>query len=111
MKVAVSATGPSLDSSIDPRFGRCPYFVLADIHESNTRVASVRNANESLGGGAGIRSAQLLVDNGASVVLTGECGPKAAQALGAAGIEVIVGCSGTVAQVLQQFRSGALGRK
>ncbi|NHV96508.1 MAG: hypothetical protein HA494_01770 [Thaumarchaeota archaeon] len=30
MKVAVSAAGGSLDAQVDPRFGRCPYFVIVD---------------------------------------------------------------------------------
>jgi len=30
MKIAVSASSPELDSSVDPRFGRCPYFLIVD---------------------------------------------------------------------------------
>ena len=30
MKVAVSATGPQLADLVDPRFGRCRYYVIAD---------------------------------------------------------------------------------
>jgi len=28
MKIALSATAPSLDAEVDPRFGRCRYFIL-----------------------------------------------------------------------------------
>jgi len=30
MKIAISATGPSLDDEVESRFGRCPYFIIAD---------------------------------------------------------------------------------
>ena len=30
MKVAVSATGSTLDAPVDPRFGRCEVFVLVE---------------------------------------------------------------------------------
>ena len=30
MKIAISATGPTLDAEVDPRFGRCQYFIIAD---------------------------------------------------------------------------------
>ena len=30
MKICVSATTNSLDAPVDPRFGRCPYFVIVD---------------------------------------------------------------------------------
>jgi len=30
MKVALSATGPGLEDLVDPRFGRCRYYIIAD---------------------------------------------------------------------------------
>jgi len=30
MKIAISATGPTLEDEVDPRFGRCPYFIIID---------------------------------------------------------------------------------
>ncbi|MFB3925736.1 MAG: NifB/NifX family molybdenum-iron cluster-binding protein [Syntrophales bacterium] len=30
MKVAVSSTGPDLESLLDPRFGRCRYYLIVD---------------------------------------------------------------------------------
>jgi predicted Fe-Mo cluster-binding NifX family protein len=104
MKIAVSASEPSIDAHIDERFGRCPYFVLADSDGSG--FEAVENPNTNLGHGAGIQAARLLVDQGVSVVLTGRCGPKACDALAAGRIELVTGCSGTVRQVLEKFRSG-----
>ena len=106
MKVAVTATGPSLEAAMDPRFGRCSCFVFVDTGDMS--FEAVENANTSLGGGAGIQSARLMAEKGAKVVLTGNCGPNAYQTLKAAGIDVIVGCSGTVSEVVERFKSGKL---
>jgi len=69
MKVAVTATGPSLDAALDPRFGRCARFVLVDTDTMD--FEAVENGSSSLGGGAGIQSAQLMARKDAAFVLTG----------------------------------------
>jgi len=106
MRVAVTAYGPSLDAIVDPRFGRCAYFVLVETED--LQFEAVENPSLSLGGGAGIQSAQFVAEKGVQVVLTGNCGPNAHQTLSAAGIEVVVGCSGTVSEVLERHHSGQL---
>jgi len=106
MKVAVSAMGSTWDAAVDPRFGRCSTFVL--VETDNMIFEAIANANSSLGGGAGIQSAQLMAQKGIKVVLTGNCGPNAHLTLGAAGINVVVGCSGTVTEVVERFKAGQL---
>ncbi len=106
MKVAVTAAGPTLGASMDPRFGRCPCFVL--IETDDMSFEAIENANAARGGGAGIQSAQLMAMKGAKVVLTGNCGPNAHQTLSAAGIGVVIGCNGTVSEVVERFKSGEL---
>lgn len=101
MKVAVTATGPSLDAATDPRFGRCAYFVIVETEDMT--FEAIENANSSLGGGAGIQSAQLMAQKGAKAVLTGHCGPNAHQTLCAAGIDVVVGCGGIVSEAVERF--------
>ena len=106
MKVAVSATGPGLDDGVDARFGRCAYFLIVD--SDSMSLESVENPNTALGGGAGIQSAQMMSEKGVKVVLTGNCGPNAFRTFGAAGIEVIVGVSGSVRQAVEAFKAGGL---
>jgi len=106
MKIAVTATGPTLDGPVDPRFGRCPYFLIVETDDLSCEA--VENPNLTLGGGAGIQSAQLMNEKGVRCVLTGNCGPNAYQTLSAVGIEVIVGCSGRVRDVVEQFKVGRL---
>lgn len=106
MKVAVSSTGPSLDLQMDPRFGRCPYFIIVDADTMD--FEAIENPNVMAMGGAGIQSAQFIANKGAEVVLTGNCGPNAFQTLSAAGVRVVVGVMGTVKDAVERFKRGEL---
>ena len=104
--MAVSTTGNNLDSAIDPRFGRCAYFLVVDTE--NMSFEAFSNESNALGGGAGIQSAQFVSSKGAQVLITGNCGPNAVQALSAAGVKVILGQSGTVREATERFKRGEL---
>lgn len=104
MRIAVTSTGPSLEALLDPRFGRCATFVIVETEDE--RLEFEANDGASLGGGAGIQSARRMAERGVAVVLTGDCGPNAHETLTAAGIDVVLGCEGTVAAVVARFRSG-----
>jgi predicted Fe-Mo cluster-binding NifX family protein len=106
MKIAVTSTGPTLDDAVEARFGRCPYFLI--VEPETMEIESMQNPNISLGGGAGIQSAQLMASKGVSVVLTGNCGPNAFRTFGAAGIQVITGVSGQVREAVELFKAGNL---
>lgn len=106
MKIAVTATEPSLDATVDPRFGRCAYFLIVDAEQET--FEALENTNAALGGGAGIQSAQMIANAGAQLLLTGNCGPNAFRTLSAAGIQVVPGCSGSVRAAIEQFKSGQL---
>jgi len=106
MNVALSATGSTLAATVDPRFGRSARFIVVETDDLS--FEAVENEAGSLGGGAGIQAARLLAEKQVKVVLTGNCGPNAYQTLNAAGIEVVVGCSGTVSEVVARFKAGEL---
>ncbi len=106
MKVAITSTGTTLDAEVDPRFGRCSTFLIVETDDMTFEV--VDNAGAARGGGAGILAAQTLAHRGVKTVLTGNCGPNAHQTLGAAGIDVIVGCTGKSSHVVARFVAGEL---
>ena len=106
MKVAVSSSGKNLDSQIDPRFGRCAYFMIVETDDMNFEVFD--NENIALGGGAGIQSAQFVASKGIQAVITGNCGPNAVRTLSAAGVKLFVGQSGTVKEAIERYKSGEL---
>ncbi len=106
MKVAVSSTGKSLDSQIDPRFGRCQYFILVDPETMDFEAFE----NESLMamGGAGVQAVQFIVNKGAKVLITGNLGPNAATALSSSGVKVLLVSGKTVREAVEEFKSGKL---
>jgi len=106
MKVFVSSQGETLDSQVDPRFGRSQYFIVVDVDTLNFSV--IRNSNVNASGGAGIQAGQLAAENQVKSVLTGNVGPNAFQTLQAGGIEVITGVSGTVREAVERYKKGEL---
>jgi len=105
MKIVVTASGPTLDAAVDPRFARCSYFLFVD-SETDTFEA-LENTGEAESG-AGIKAAQLLASKDAGVVLTGNGGPNAFRTLSAAGIPVVLGCAGVVREVIERYKTGQL---
>ena len=106
MKIAVSSTGQTLDSVVEARFGRCPYFLI--VNPTSLEFEAIVNAGAEQGGGAGIQSAQLVAEKGVSAVLTGRCGPNALKVFEKAGIQVVTDVTGSVSQVVQQIAAGSL---
>ena len=104
MKIAISAGGQNPDAEVDPRFGRCPYFIIADTETEEFEATS--NDSAAASGGAGISAAQMIVKKGVEAVLTGNCGPNAHQVLSAAGIKVITGVSGKVKDAIAEYKLG-----
>jgi predicted Fe-Mo cluster-binding NifX family protein len=104
MRIAISAAGPTLDAEVDPRFGRCQYFIIAD--PETMEFEAIDNSSAMAAGGAGISAGQTIADKGVEAVLTGNCGPNAYQVLLSAGIQVITGVSGKVKDVIEGYRAG-----
>ncbi len=106
MKIGVSAARPVLDSEIDPRFGRCPYFIIVD--PDTMSFEAVENTGSLSSGGVGIATAQFVAAKRIEVLVTGSCGPNAFQVLAAANIKVITGVSGKVSEAIQSYKIGKL---
>jgi len=106
MKLAVSSSGKDLNAQLDPRFGRCRYFLIIETDSMSFEVFD--NDNAPLGGGAGIQSAQFIAAKGAKALITGHCGPNAMQTLSAAGVQVYVGQAGTIQGLVDKFNNGQL---
>jgi len=106
VKICVTAQGDNLDAPVDPRFGRCQYFVIVD--SETLQYEAIKNPNIDASGGAGIQSGQVMADRQVKAVVTGNVGPNAFQTLNAAGISVITGASGSVRQAIEKYKKGEL---
>jgi len=104
MKVAVTATDDSLDAQIDPRFGRCQYFLIVDTETMEFEAIENTAVNEV--SGAGIQAAQTIASKGAQVVITGSVGPNAYQVLSLAKIKIVSSVYGTVRNAVERFKRG-----
>ena len=106
MKIAISSNGSTLDSEVDPRFGRCSYFIIVD--PDTMEWDAISNEAAQMGGGAGIKAAQLVADKGIEAMISGNYGPNAFQSLMAANIRLFTGASGSVRDAIDQYQKGQL---
>lgn len=107
MKVCVTAGASGLDAPMDPRFGRCPFFVIVDTDSMSEN--SIVNSNVNATSGAGIQAAQEIARQGAAALITGNVGPNAMQTLSAAKIDVYqYQGAGSVRDVVEKFKRGEL---
>jgi predicted Fe-Mo cluster-binding NifX family protein len=106
--IAITSEGPTLDDVMDPRFGRAAGFIIVDPQTLQFRYVD-NGASQARTQGAGIQAAELIMQTGANVVLTGYVGPKAFTALQAAGIKVGQNLDNmTVRQAVERFQAGQI---
>ena len=106
MKLCITSKEDNIDSDLDPRFGRCQYFIIKDTENDNYEI--IKNNNIDATGGAGIQSAQLIVSKQVNTLLTGKVGPNALRVLDSAGVKIISDVSGSVKEVIENFDKGLL---
>lgn len=107
MKIAFAASGDTLEAPMSRRFGRAASFLLYDAEiECCRTISNEQNLNAAQG--AGIQSAQTVVDSGADAIILTHCGPKAFRVLSAAGLKIYTTTAATVQEALELFHAGAL---
>ena len=106
MKICVTATANTLNAQIDPRFGRCSYLIIVD--SETMQFEAIPNMAAGATGGAGIQAAQTITEKDVKLVITGNVGPNAFEALSAANIEIMTGASGTVKEAIEKYKKGEL---
>jgi len=106
MKIGITSTGKDLNSQVDPRFGRCHYFLIVDTDTMTYEPISNESAMAS--GGAGIQAAQTVAGTGIKAIITGNMGPNAYQTLSASGIKVFTGATGTISEAVDKYKKGEL---
>ncbi len=105
MRIAVTTQGEGLSADVEPRFGRAPRFLIVDTETMSSQVV-LNGQSLDLPRGAGIQAAQNVLPHKPDVVLTGNCGPKAFRVLRAAGVKVVVGVSGRIADAVKNYMDG-----
>ncbi|WP_074041505.1 NifB/NifX family molybdenum-iron cluster-binding protein [Kiritimatiella glycovorans] len=107
MNIVITALGERPESPLDPRFGRARFLLLYDT-ETDTWSAHDNSRNLEAGRGAGIQTAQRVIDLNAEAVITGHCGPNAYAVLEAGKVAVVRDAGGSAREVVEAWRAGTL---
>lgn len=107
MKIAIPVDEQKLDSPICISFGRAPYFLIYDTENKASSFIDNSVAASSQGG-AGIKAAQVVVDQKVDVLLTPRCGENAAEVFKSANVQIFKTTSTVVTQVIEEFLNGNL---
>jgi len=108
MKVAISSTGKDLESEVDFRFGRCPYYIIVEIENKEIKeVKTIENRAAMQMGGAGITAAQIVADEKVDAIITVNMGPRAFEVFSQLEIKIYQG-QGKIKDIIQQFIEGKL---
>ena len=107
MKIGIPVVEKDMNSMMDSRFGRCPYFVIVDSETGEGKV--IENPGATASSGAGVRAVETLINAGVEAIITSEVGPNAAAMLEESGIKVLRSPSGLkVKDALQKYQNGEL---
>jgi predicted Fe-Mo cluster-binding NifX family protein len=108
MRIAVSADNRNgLDSVVSPHFGRCPYYILADVDGQEVQAVNAID-NPYYGQHSPGVVPNFIHSQGVNVMLTGGMGGRAIAFFEQLGIEAVTGASGTVRRSLELYLGGQL---
>ncbi len=108
MKIALTVTEKSENAKVDPRFGRCAYFLIYNDETGEKRfIDNTQNLNAPQG--AGIQASQNVLKENIEVLITGNVGPKAFNLLKSSNVKIFTGASNmTVDEAIQAYKDGKL---
>ena len=104
--IAIASTGPTAQAQVAPTFGRASYFLIVEPDSGSFEAIANPNMSDTIG--VGTQSAQLVVENGASIIIADSVSSEAAAMLASLNTTVIAGASGTVTQAMQAYVCGQL---
>lgn len=87
MKICITSKESSTDSIVEKNFGRAPYIAVYDT--DSKEFVFLENPNINLAGGVGPKTAQMVINSNAKVLITGMIGDNAKNVIDAAGIKII----------------------
>ena len=110
MRIAVPAEGPDLNAKLGYKLGASPYLIIVD--PQTLEFEAVPNPGASGQRGAGVQMVVLAISREVDALLTSFASPAIQKQLSDAGIDVVTGLSGTVGELVEQYRTRQLeGRR
>jgi len=105
MKAAVPTMGDrGLDEQVGEHFGRVPTYTIVDLDSGDVTV--IENASHHKGGQG--YPPELLAEHGVDVMLCRGLGRRAITMFTDLGIDVCIGATGTVRDVIKAFKADGL---
>jgi predicted Fe-Mo cluster-binding NifX family protein len=104
MKTIISSTGNKTNAQFDLRFGRAEWFCLLDEETGKTRF--LKNDHQEASHGAGTKASEIVIEEGATKVISGDFGPKAKEVLDKFNIQMVIipDDSLTIAEIIQKIK-------
>lgn len=106
MKIAMPVEETNISGKVCSSFGRAPYFMVYDTEGDHTEF--IENTAASSPGGAGVKAAQIVVDQNIRVLLTPRCGQNSADVMAAAGIEFYQTDGDSIARNIEAYKNSTL---
>ena len=109
MKIVFTAKGENWDSPMDPRFGRMDMLVVYD-EDSDKLEAIPNNETEMMEHGAGLQTAQKVLDLNPDIIITGNgAGQKALEILKRSNVKMYTGAGEmSLKEAYEAFKDGKL---
>lgn len=109
MKIFIPTNDKTIEGNVGDSFGRSEYYFVYDTETKES--AFLENTATASPSGAGIKAAQVIVDNKDSkedVVVTPRCGKNAADVILAADMKLYKSIEGTLEDNVKAFTEGKL---
>lgn len=106
MIIGIPVDNNRMDGNISSHFGRTEYFLIynTENEESNFIVNDAMNAQ----GGAGIKAAQILVDNKVDAIISPRLGQNAYEVVNGAGIKIYEYQGVSIVENIEKLKSDSL---
>ena len=106
MKIAIPVDEKDLGTKVCVSFGCTPYYLIYDTETKESIFLD--NSAATSAGGAGIKAAQIIVDNKVEALLTPRCGENAANVIKSANIKIFKTTSDSAKDNIDDFIQGKL---
>ena len=102
MKIAIPASEQHIDSPVDERFGRCPFFCFYDT--LNKQILFTENDLRYGSGGIGPQVSEFLANSNINKVIAMEIGPKTKDVLNKMKIEIqLINNIQSIREIIEKF--------
>jgi len=106
MLIAITSERVDLNSLVAEKFGWTPFIIFYDTEQNS--FESLRNPYANIFGGAGLQTAQFIIEKSVSAVITTEIGIHSLRLLESANVQVYSCTQKQVKEVVNQFVEGNL---